>query len=127
MNSDWEIIKYQDQNNVESDKKIDEKVDEVDRKIDEKVDNKVDEENKTIRKYVKNSKDYNKIMTDFLYLLPKENKLFCIQVLQMNDFDIHESIAWLVVDNRKIQRLRRKLRKKFNDLDKKKLRKKIIK
>ena len=73
------------------------------------------EKEEEIKKVV--DKDYVNIVSTFIDLLPKENKVFCIKVLQINNFDIRKAIAWLVVDNWKIQRLRRKLRKKFNVLD----------
>jgi len=68
--------------------------------------------------FICDNKNYCRIISDFFDLLPNENKLFCIKVLQINDFDIKKAIAWLVIDNYKISKIRRKLRKKIDRLNK---------
>ena len=60
-----------------------------------------------------NNCNYDEKVSEFLSLLPNENKIFLIKVLEINQFDIQKSLEWLITDNKKIQKERKQLKNKL--------------
>tara|TARA_Y100000590_G_scaffold141093_1_gene161909 strand:- start:1999 stop:2571 length:573 start_codon:yes stop_codon:yes gene_type:complete len=61
-------------------------------------------------KYNKN----NKVVKEFLKLFPNENKYFCIKILELNNYNITNTLVWIISNKNEVK----EMKKQINKLDK---------
>ena len=109
--NEWEVVNELKNNNTNTNTKDDELKYILLKEDDEYKKEQITEE---IKKEIKKEEEednfnLNKIVSKLMELLPYENKYFCIKILQINNFDIINTLVWLLNNRFTAFKIRRRM------------------